>query len=263
MNHRYMANLFVSKNSVMRWVVLFLFLVSALLTVFLMTNIDQFYVVNQQLLKDPDFAHADHYWKYNSKDASVVSYSGDSIVIENSRQTSNNVVQRLGVNSPLFLRLSADADVREIVTDKGDSSGAVISIVLRQKDGGRLRRNGVVIKKPTPIRNYSNTIYVDQAVASVEVAFRLLRAKGVFTVRDPELSVMAEFPNYKTTKKVVTVFWCFLGVWLIFWAVRNLPLSSSLLFAGGLSVLVVVGVLMPGGIITAFNKSFFLSLIHI
>ena len=252
-----MAEFAVSKKSVMRWVVLFLFLVSALLTYLLMTNIEQFYVVNQQLLKDPDFTQADYYWKYNPKDASVVSYSGDSINIENSRQTSNQVVQRLSVNSPLFLRLSADVSVRQVVTDNRDSSGAGILIVLRGKDGGRLKSSNLVIKKAMPIRNLSNTIYVDQAVASVEVAFRLVRAEGLFTVRNPELSVMAEFPNYKTTRQVLTAFWCFLGVWLIFWVVRNLQLSSSLVLAGGLTILIVVGVLVPVRIITEFNNSFF------
>lgn len=260
MNHCYMADLAVSKKSVKRWMVLFLFLTSAILTFLLMTNIEQFYVVNQQLLKDPDFVQADIYWKYNTKDASVVSYSGDSINIENSRQTSGSVVQRLSVNSPLFLRLSVDVGVKEIVTDNRDYGGGGISIVLRGKDGSRLRSIGEVINKPMPIRTYTNIIYVDRAVARVDVAFRLLRAEGIFTVRDPELSVLAEFSSYKITQKVLTALWCFLGVWLICWAVRNLQLSSTLVLAGGLSALVVVGVLLPGGIITEFSRSFFSAL---
>ena len=161
------------------------------------------------------------------------------------------------MNSPLFLKLSVDAGARDIVTDNRDFGGGVVSVLLHRKDGGRSVRHGVVIKKSMPIRAYSDIIYVDQSVASVEVALRFLRAEGVFTVRNPELSVMAEFPNYKTTRKVLVAFWCLLGVWLIYWAVINLPLNSSLVVAGGLSIVVLVGVLMPGGMITAFNNSLF------
>ena len=258
MNRRFRSNLSVSKSSLRRWAVLFFLLASAVFTYLLMANVEQFYVVNQQALEDPNFIHADHYWKHSPKDASLVSYSGDGISIENSRLTSNKVVQQLDVSSPLFLRLSVDLEGKKIVTDKKKPfAGASAGVVFYGKDGVRLRDNTVVdIKKSMPKRTYSEIFYADKTVDSVRVALRLTGAEGVLTARNPELSVLAEFPIFKTMRTLLAAFWCFVGIWLIYLAVKNLPLNS-LVMAGGLSVVIVVGVLMPGETIATFNESIF------
>lgn len=258
MNRRFRSNLSVSKSSLRRWAVLFFLLASAVFTYLLMANVEQFYVVNQQALEDPNFIHADHYWKHSPKDASLVSYSGDGISIENGRLTSNKVVQQLDVSSPLFLRLSVDLEGKKIVTDKKKPfAGASAGVDFYGKEGARLKYNTIVnVKKSMPKRTYSEILYVDKTVDSVRVALRLTGAEGVMTVRNPELSVLAEFPIFKITRALLAAFWCFVGIWLVYLAVKKLPLNS-LVIAGGLSVVIVVGVLMPGGIIATFNESIF------
>ena len=120
-----------------------------------------------------------------------------------------------------------------------------------------MRDNTVVdIKKSMPKRTYSEIFYADKTVDSVRVALRLTGAEGVLTARNPELSVLAEFPIFKTMRTLLAAFWCFVGIWLIYLAVKNLPLNS-LVMAGGLSVVIVVGVLMPGETIATFNESIF------
>ena len=247
----------LSRNTLARWVVLFLFLVSAVLTYLLMNNVEQFYVVDRQVLRDSDFIHSDKFWQHNQKESSIVGFSGDSINIENTRQTSNQVIQRLDINAPVFMRLSVDAGGKGIVAAPKYSAGGIAAIVFYGKDGSRLGHHNVaVLKKSMPLRSFSEVVYMSKAVASVAVAIRLLGTEGVFTVRNPELSVLAEFPTYKTTRMILALLWCILGCWLVFWAMRNFTFKL-LVLAGGLSTAIVAGVLMPGGIITAFNKSVF------
>jgi hypothetical protein len=147
----------------------------------------------------------------------------------------------------------------QIVTDESPFAGGSVNLIYHGEDGVRSRGTVALVNATTPVRTYSEIFYVDETVSSIAVALRLARAKGILSVQDPELSVLAAFPVYKTTRTILAAIWSFFTFFLVFWAARNLPLNT-LLLAGALLAVTVAGVLMPGGIITAVSKSIFSSL---
>jgi hypothetical protein len=246
----------VAKIVWIKWAGLFFIFVLAVITYLWITGMEQFYVVDQQALSDPDFLQSERYWKQTAHKSSLITFSGDSVNIEHGALTGSQVVQKLIVKSPLFLRLSVDASGKEITTTGRPFAGGSVALVLNNEDGSKVKNTVMTIDRSMPIRNYSDVFYIDETVASVAVAIRLLGAKGVFTVQNPELSVLAEFPVFETSRMVLATFWCIVGCFLIYWGGGHLP-RSAFLFGGGLVFAVVVGVLMPGGTIAGVNKVLF------
>ena len=238
---------------ILRWLALAILFASAAVTYLLMNNMEQFYVVDQQVLEDPDFIEIHKYWKQKRKNSPVVSYEGDVLHIAHDQRTSNQVSQVVSVQAPGYVRLSVDLGGIGIIAEDIYSAGGVATVVFYNIDGLRLGHSNVaMLKRGTPLRPYSKIVFLDKHVAKVGVAFRLLRSEGRLTARNPELSVMGELPAFKRVNNALVVYWTVVGAVLFFWGFKSLS-TKLLWWLGGISILAIVGILMPGGFVTSVN----------
>lgn len=250
-----MTRLRKSAVVILRWLVLLGLLISAAITYGVMTSLEQFYVVDQQVIVDPAFHEPDRYWK--QKNNSVVSYTGATVNIDNSDISSDVISQKIKIEGPLFVRFSVEAGGEGIEPGAKHWSGGAASVVFFGKNGARLGQNTVVkLKNTSPIQSYSKVFYLNKKVASVVVNVRFLNAKGRFSVRSPELSILAELPKYKNVKMFLFVFWSLVALCLTIWFLRVLPIKTFVWICVW-SVLVILGVLIPGGIISGLNTEIF------
>ena len=242
--------------SFMRWVTLGFLLTSAALTYHLMNKLDRFYVVDQQTLADSNFIEPGKYWKNKNGASRAISFSLDSLSIENSRSDSNEVSQRVRVSAPVFVQLSVEASATGLSNENKYWAGGSAAVVSYATDGARLRHTNVLnLKTASAFRKYSKIILIKKDVATISVALRLLRSKGKVTYRNPELSILAEIKSFKIVKNLLVVHWCLVALVLAIWACKSLSFKTLSLI-GGLSVVAIIGVLLPGGLVTAFNKWF-------
>ena len=191
---------------ILRWLALAILFASAAVTYLLMNNMEQFYVVDQQVLEDTDFIETHKYWKQKRKNSPVISYAGDVLQIAHDQQTSNEVQQHLKLNTPVFVRLSVEAKTKDIFAENKYWAGGTAAVVSYTAEGARLRHTNVfTLKNDTSFRSYSKIVYLEKDVEVVAVAIRLLRSQGVLSVRNPELSVMAELPKYSAVRQAIVL----------------------------------------------------------
>lgn len=239
-----------------RWLFLLWLLISAAVTYFSMSNLEHFVVVDHQILNDPNFREADRYWKQKKK--STISYSGSSINIDNTVVSSEVIAQHINISGPVFVRLSVEVGSEAIFPNEKPWSGGSVAIIYYGKDRtARLGQNTLVtLKRAGPIRSYSKVLYLNKNVESIDVTLRLLNAKGQFSARNPKLSILAELPNYVTVKMLLVYYWCFVAFSFLILLYKIFPIRFFV-GIGSLSVVAIVGIILPGEIITGFNQSLF------
>lgn len=243
------------RSALTKWALLIALFLSAVVTHFLLSNTDQFFVVDQQVLEDPLFHHGSLYWK--QKGSSIISYEGAAVHIDNLNHGSDEIKQRVNVDTPAYIRFSLEAGGKDIEPDEKYWSGASATVFLYLGDGSLIRHEKLLtLKNSSVIKPYSNVVYLDKTVDSVAVGLRLLRAKGRFTVRNPELSILAEFPAYQKVRILLFAYWCVVAFLVAGWLIKNLTVRW---FAGigGLGVVILAGVLIPGDYINNLNKGLY------
>ena len=245
----------ISDSIIFRWLLLLWLLTSAAVTYFSMSNFEQFFVVDQQILNDPNFHEMGRYWK--QKKQSKISYSGSSINIDNTVVSSDVIVQQITLGGPVFVRFAVEAGGENIVPGEKPWSGGSVAIIYYGEDGDRIGQSTLVtLKSAGPIQPYSKVVYLNKNVVSVDVTVRLLSAKGRFSARYPELSILAELPRYETMKMLLVYYWCFVAFSFLILLYKIFPFRFFV-GIGSLSVVAIVGIILPGEIITGFNQSLF------
>lgn len=238
-----------------KWGLLSGLLITTLITLYLLSELDRFYVVDQQVLLDPQFLQEGLHW--HQKNSSLISYEGLTVHIDNSEEVSDEIKQQLSVDSPVYVRFSLEAGGTEIEPSDKYWAGGSATVFLYRNDGTVIRHNKILtLKQSSPMQQYSGVFFLDKSVASVSVALRLLRAKGRFSVRNPELAILAEFPSYKKTRIALMSYWWGVGLALLFFLFRFLSVKRFLL-SFGLVTIAIIGVLVPGKLISDLNNRIF------
>lgn len=242
-------------TDIVRWAVLFWLLVSAAVTYLTMSRLDQFYVVDQQTLNDASFHQPGRYWKQKNK--SLISFSGTVVHIDNAEISNDSIQQKVNLQGPAFLRFSVEAGGARITRGNKSWAGGSAVIILRSKEGRNLGQHSVVaLKQASQLRPYSKTFYISSEVDSLVASLRMLNAKGRFSVRNPELSILAEVPKYKAAKLIFIFYWAFVAALLTIWLARTLQLRVFM-WTSGLIALVTLTVIVPGDLISGFNSGLF------
>jgi VanZ family protein len=211
--------------------------------------------VNQQTLKDTTFHQPGRYWK--QKNNSVISFSGAIVHIDNAEISNESLRQKINLQGPAFLRFSVEAGGDEITRGDKSWAGGSAVIILRSKEGRNLGQHSVVaLKQASQMRQYSKTFYVNSEVDSLVASLRLLDARGRFSARNPELSILAEMPKYKAAKLIFIFYWVSVAALLTVCLVRILPLKVFV-WTSSLLSLVVFSVIVPGELISEFNSGIF------
>ena len=155
------------------------------------------------------------------------------------------------------MRFSVEVAGEGVVTGGKHWSGGSVVVIFRAEDGTRIGQNTVAtLKRESQFQPRAREIYLNRKVDNILVALRFLNAKGRFSIRNPELSVLAEFPRYKAAKYLFAGYWTLLAISLVVWLFRSLTIKNFT-WVSGWSVLVFLGVLIPGGIVSAVNTGVF------
>ncbi|OED36839.1 hypothetical protein AB833_25875 [Chromatiales bacterium (ex Bugula neritina AB1)] len=232
----------VAKTSVVKWSALIALIVLSAVTGLLLTQVEQFYVEKEQLLKDPSFVAGG----WSERGSNSVIFEGDSAVIENAHDgVSHSLYQTVPIGEVGYYRLSFEAATKDVSRGPKDWHRANITAIHRDIDSNKINHQAVLqLDGNTPLRPYSEILLLGAATKSLDVSFRLLNASGRFIIRDPVLSKLAIFPAYTYTKYALMAVWVLTAVCLMVLAVRTLS-RGLLISVSALVGVTMVGVLLP------------------
>ena len=221
----------------------------ALLTLVCMQYLERFYVLEAQLLVDPEFSAGSSHW--DEKGRGVTSFLDNRATIINSNGVSHSVFQNIKVDALEYYRFSVQAGVSEVVPTSSESWAlASVYVIYRDEAGNRIGSSGISrLKGSQPLQTYTKQLLMMKSVSSIDLAFRLLRAEGMFSVTKPVVSRLQEYPFFKILRVFIIVAWLVLGALMAWTGLSVLKVWQMLLFAGLVGI-ALVGTLMPVAVIT-------------
>ncbi len=238
---------------VVKWALLSLSVLLAMLTISSLRYVDRFYVEQAQLLEDPVFLSGKIQWK--QKGRGEVATSGNRLTITNNIGSNHIVFQNVVVDTPSFYQFEFDAGVKNVEpTSDEDWARASVAIIFRDTNGERTGSTMLAdLVGSQAIKSFSEKLLLRESLGSIDLAFRLYNSKGQFTVANPIVSRLQEFPFYQKIRSTLVFSWFFVLAILIFLLVRLASIRN--LFALAFLVTVALaGVVMPEGIMTAVNQ---------
>lgn len=243
----------IKKAVVFKWLILLVIVVFSAITLFTLKNTDQFYVQTEQLLVDPFFIQGQKTWERTGSEE-LVDFRGKQLNLVNQLSTSQTVSQNVAVKTPVSVRLTFEGSSRDVVASEKSWAGASSSVVFRNKAGERIGSKTTTSMVGTNAMNvYADRLVLRDTIGSIDISFRLLASSGTFSVKNPVLSLLVEFPAYKKLKALIGGIWLvvFAGLAFIGLRVLNVQQIVSLLVVGAITL---GGALMPESLMSVINE---------
>lgn len=236
---------------VYKWCILLALLLLSYATVSLLSGLNRFYSVNEQLIDDGSFIlGAKHWADYGTGE---VAYTGAYAALQSGVGRTHTLSQSVAVDSPAYLRLTFQA------SNKGfhhvDSSKTIATVVFRDAHGVRVGDRQVNI----PVTSGTQTVRLGSIkspgnVKSVDVKFTIRNTSGTLIVGNPVLSMVGELPLYQYSKTAVVAFWVLVFIWIVVTVFRSISRVQALSFSGT-AALIVLGMLLPDSFVYSTNES--------
>ena len=235
------------------WALLVLALLLSLSTMVSLKGCSRFYVEDEQLLQDSSFRLGNNNWQ--GIDSSTKIDVENQLTIVNHAGASKKVFQNIAIDKAGFYRFDFEAGVQEVfATGEEEWKSGNVAIIYYNHDGERVgSRMLATLRGSQPPMDFSEIILLRDVLGSVDVAFRLYNSGGEFTVINPKMSKLQEYPSYLIVKYVLSVLWLslFVSVAIVMFRVMSV---LQLLIVAGFAVLAIAGATMPEPIISNINQ---------
>lgn len=235
-----------------RWALLFAALAIAVATYVALSLVERF-DAKDILVKDPNFLEEHRYW--TKKGRSTITFSKGEAQLENLRNASQSITQQLEIDTPSYVRFSIEAKGENILPDEMYWAGGSVSLRLYERSQDSFKQKSLVLlRESSSYQGYSMDVFIDDAVSSVGMSIRLLKSTGKFSVRNPSVVLLTESSSYVKLKIVLFFCWAVLAVVLCMALSIHFKAVHWISF-GCLGAIAILGVMMPGEVITSFSTS--------
>lgn len=230
-------------------ILLVLAMVLALVTQFCMQHLERFYVSETQLLVDPQYSAGGSHW--DEKGRGVTSFLDNRVTIINSADVNHSVFQNIKVDALEYYRFSIKAGVEGVVPGSSeDWALASVYVIYRDETGNRIGSSSISrLKGSKQPLTYSKQLLMMKSVSSIDLAFRLLRAEGKFTVSEPVVSRLQEYLFFKILRILIIFAWLVFAAvtaWMVFRVLKVWQMLLYIVLVG----IALVGTMMPGDLLS-------------
>lgn len=237
-----------------KWIWLIAVVLFTAATYSLLERHERFYVVDEQILQDPSFIRGDLFWE--NADSIAVKYNAHRMEIHHPTTATVRISQSISPLVPAYYRFSVHATGKRILGHK-IGAGGIAHIATFNDVGDRINYSRLVFQKGTftPAR-YEETRFLDARVRRLELTFGLFSSSGKFSVWNPRVERLAEFPPYVKTRQVLTLVWVLIAILSSTFLLMLISTVKVALIVGTLTI-GCFAVFLPGGTMMVFGEYLF------
>jgi len=197
------------------WFALLLIALLVLATATVLSLIDRFDVVDQQIIQPLSGQKLDSKWALQGN--GTVQLDDGLLSITNTRPTQQIVTQKVSVHSRQY-RISVEAGTRNVVGGSEHWENASVWVIYRSDSGERLGSSVVTAMLGSNEKQaYVRDIRLADEVSSIVIAIRLLNSTGEMFVENLVVSEMKESPFYFIAKLIGVFIWVVVAFFFIFY----------------------------------------------
>jgi len=246
--HNLEPSLLTSRDDRRKWLFLAVALFMVVATNYLLNNVDRFYVVKEQLLQNNQFSAGNTHWMENG--GNPAAFEDGLLRLRNQPGGYHSVYQNIRIGSDGFYQLDFKAGVRQVVSGEEQWENANVAVIYRNRQGERTGSRILLNLEGSQLpKLFSEKFLLKDNIHSVDIAFRLYKSGGEFTIANLSMFRLQEFALYKSVKAIL------IFAWLVLLAITSLFMLNvigkiHLVVVAVFGAIVLVAVLMPEEILT-------------
>lgn len=233
------------------WFALLLIACVILITASVLSLLDRFDVVDQQIIEPLSGQNLNSKWTLQGN--GMVRLDDGRLFITNQLLTQQNVIQKVDVHGKQY-RISVEAGTRNVVGGSEDWENASVRVMYHSDSGERLDSSFVASMRGTEeMQAYVSDIRLSDEVSSIVIAIMLSNSTGEMFVENLVVSEMKESPVYFIAKLFGIFAWVVIAFYFLLY--RKIRLN---LWIVGFGIVTMVLMVLPDAAIRAGSDLFLL-----